>query len=164
MSQSVSLHDTTGRLRSGKCYLRSFLHSSFSTSTPNSIAMYTAPQQDFLSSTQRQPVVSNVLTSVCSQPSATLIFSNEPSVSTRDQPLASPAICIIVGPADLPNISSTATSEVPHFRAKLCFYDVSPSFCLPSDVIRHPPPLTSSPSQPRHTRTRVVCRPDLYSS
>jgi len=81
--------------------------------------MYTAPQQDFLSSTQPQPVVSNVLTSVCSQlSSATLTFSGEPSVSTRDQPLASPAICSIVCPADLPNMSSTATSEVPHFSGQ----------------------------------------------
>ena len=85
VSHSVSLHDTTGRLRSGKCYLRSFPYFSFSTSAPNSIAMSTAPQQDFFSSTQPQPAVSNALTSVCSQPSATLTFSSETSVSTRDQ-------------------------------------------------------------------------------
>jgi len=48
-SQPVSLHDTTGRLRSGKCYLRSFPHSSFSTSAPNCTAMSTAPQRYFLS-------------------------------------------------------------------------------------------------------------------
>ena len=125
-SRPVSLHDTTGRLRSGKCYLRSFPHSSFSTSAPNSIAMTTAPLQDLLSSTQPQPVVSNVLTSVSSLPEI-LVFSSGPSVSTFDQPLASPAICSAVGPADPPNMSSPATSEVPHFRAKLCFHDVSRS-------------------------------------
>jgi len=38
--------------------------------------------------------------------------------------------------------------------------NVSPSFSPPSDAIRHSPPLTSSPCQPRHTRTRVVRRPD----
>jgi len=60
VSQSVSLHDTTGRLRSGKCYLRS--HFSLFSSAPNSIAMSTVPQQDLLCTTQPQPVVSNVLT------------------------------------------------------------------------------------------------------
>ena len=35
-----------------------------------------------------------------------------------------------------------------------------PSFSPPTDAIRHSPPLTSSPYQPRHTRTRVVRRPD----
>jgi len=97
-------------------YLRSFPHFSFSTSTPNSIAMSTAPQQDLLSSTQPQPVVSNGLTSVCSQPSSeTLTLSSDPSVSTRDQPLASPAICRSDSPTPLPTVSGTATSEVPHF-------------------------------------------------
>ena len=71
VSQSVSLHDTTGRLRSGKCYLRSFPHFSFSSSARNSITMSTAPQQDLLTSAQPQSVVSNVLISVCSQPSST---------------------------------------------------------------------------------------------
>jgi len=125
-SQPVSLHDATGRLRLGKCYLRSFPHSSLSTSAPNSIAMSTVPQQDLFSSTQPQPVVSSVLTSVSSLPDI-LVFSSGPSVSTFDQPLVSPAICSTVGPADLPNMSSTATTEVPHFRAKLCFHDVSRS-------------------------------------
>jgi len=41
--------------------------------------------------------------------------------------------------------------------------NVSPSFFPPSDAIRHPSPLTSSPSQPRHTCTRVVDRPDSYT-
>jgi len=40
---------------------------------------------------------------------------------------------------------------------------VSPSFSPPSDGIRHPSPLTSWPFQPRHTRARVVRRPDRYS-
>jgi len=70
VSQSVCLHDTTGRLCSDKCYLRSFQHFSFSTSAPNSIVMSTATQQNFLSSTQPEPVVSNVLISVCSYPSS----------------------------------------------------------------------------------------------
>ena len=97
VSQSVSLHDTTGRLCSGKCYLRSFPHFPFSSSARNSIAISTAPQQDLLISTQPQPVVSNVLISVCSPPSSeTLTLSSDPSVSTRDQPLVSPAICSTV--------------------------------------------------------------------
>ena len=141
-SQSVSLHDTTGRLRSGKCYLWLFPHFSFSSSTPNSIAMSSAPQQDLLSSTQPQPVVSSVLTSVSSLPEI-LVFSSGPSVSTFDQPLVSPAICSTVGLADLPNMPSTATTEVPHFRAKLCFYDVSRSaspwrHCRPNHVLLAP--------------------------
>ena len=116
VSQSVSLHDTTGRLRSGKCYLRSLPHFSFSSSARNSIAMSTAPQQDLLTSTQPQPVVSNVLISVCSQPSSeTFTLSSDPSVSTRDKPLASPAVCSNGSPAPLPTVSGTATSEVPHF-------------------------------------------------
>ena len=78
--------------------------------------MSTAPQQNLLCSTQPEPVVSNVLTSVCSQPSsATLTFSSEPSVSTRDQPLSSPAICSSGRPTPLPPVSGTATSEVHHF-------------------------------------------------
>ena len=77
-----------------KFYLRSFPSFSFSSSARNSIAMSTAPQQDLLTSTQPQAVVSNVLISVCSQLSSeTLTLSSDPSVSTRDQPLASPAIC-----------------------------------------------------------------------
>ena len=99
---------------------------SFCTSAPNSIAMSMAPQQDLFSCTQPQPVVSNVLTSVSSLPEI-LVFSNGPSVSTFDHPLALLAICSTVGPADLPNMSSTATSEVPHFRVRFCFYDVSRS-------------------------------------
>ena len=115
-SRLVSLHDTTGRLRSGKCYLRSFPHFSFCISTPNSIAMSTAPQQDLLSNTQPQPVVSYVLTSICTQLSSeTLTLSSYPSVSTHDQPLASPAICSCGGPMPLPTVSGTATSDVPHF-------------------------------------------------
>ena len=125
-SQAVSLHDTTGRLRSGKCYLRSFPHSAISTNAPNSISMSTAPQEDLFSSTQPQTVVCNVLTSVSSLPEI-LVFSSGPSVSTFEKLLASPAMCSTVGPADLPNMSRTATSEVPHFRAKLCFHDVSRS-------------------------------------
>jgi len=115
-SQPVSLHDTTGRLRSGKCYFRSFPHFSFSSSARNSIAMSTAPQQDFLTSTQPQPVVSDVLISDFSQLSSeTLTPSSDPSVSTHDQPLASPAICSSGSPTPLPTGSGTATSEVPHF-------------------------------------------------
>jgi len=78
--------------------------------------MSTAPQQDLLTSTQPQAVVSNVLISVCSQLSSeTLTLSSDPSVSTRDQPLASPAICSSGSPAPLPTVSGTATSEVPRF-------------------------------------------------
>ena len=40
---------------------------------------------------------------------------------------------------------------------------VYPSLSPPSDAIRPPSPLTSSPSQPCHTRTRVVRRPDRYT-
>ena len=88
--------------------------------------MSTAAQQGLRSSTQPQPVVFNVLSSVyCLH--EILVYSSGPSVSTFDQPLASPAICSTVGPADLPNRSSSATSEVPHFGAKLCFHDVSRS-------------------------------------
>ena len=54
----------------GKFYLRSFPHFSFSSSARNSIAMSTAPQQDLPTNTQPEPVVSNVLISVCSQPSS----------------------------------------------------------------------------------------------
>jgi len=36
-------------------------------------------------------------------------------------------------------------------------------FYPPSNVIRHPPPLKSSLSQPSHTLTRVMSRPDRYS-
>jgi len=125
-SQPVPLHDATGRLRSGKCYLRSFPHFSLSISAPNSIAMSTAPQQNLLSSTQPEPVVSSVFTSVSSLPEI-LVFSSGPSVSTFDQPLVSPAICSTVGLVELPNMSSTAMAEVPHFRVKLCFHDVSRS-------------------------------------
>ena len=115
-SQPVSLHDTTGRLSPGKCYLRSFPHFSFSSSARNSIAISIAPQQDLLTSTQPQPVVSNVLISVCSQTfSETLTLSSDPSVFTRDQPLASPAICSSGRPTPLPTVSGTATSEVPYF-------------------------------------------------
>ena len=61
-------------------------------------------------------MVSNVRTSVCSQPSSeTLTLSSDPSVSTPDQPLASPAICSSVSTTPLPTVSGTATSEVPHF-------------------------------------------------
>ena len=95
-----------------------------STSAPDSIAMSTATQEDLFSSTQPQTVVSNILPSVSSLPEI-LIFSSGPSLSTFDQPLASPVICCAVGP--VPNMSSTATSEVPHFRAKLCFHVVSRS-------------------------------------
>jgi len=49
----------------GKFYLRSFQHFSFSSSARNSIAMSTALQQDLPTSTQPEPVVSNVLISAC---------------------------------------------------------------------------------------------------
>jgi len=89
--------------------------------------MSTAPQQDLLlSSTQPQPVVSNVLTSVCIQPSSeTLTLSSYPCVSTRDQPLDSPTICSSGGPTPLPTVCGTATSEVPHFSG----YTLPPSAC-----------------------------------
>jgi len=78
--------------------------------------MSTAPQQNLLSSTQPEPVVSNVLTSICSQPSSeTFTLSSDPSVSTRDQPLSSSAICNSGSPTPLPTMSGTATSEVPYF-------------------------------------------------
>jgi len=72
-----------------------------------------------------------------------LVFSSGPSVSTFDHPLVSPAICSTVGPSDLPNMSSTATTEVPHFRVKLCFHDVSRSAgrwrnCRPNHVLLAP--------------------------
>ena len=114
-SQPTSLHDTTGRLRSGKRYLRSFPHFLFSTNARNSIAMSTAPQQDLLSSTQPQPVVSNVLRSVVSPPQRLLLSLAIPLESTHDQPLDSPAICSSGGPTPLPTVSDTATSEVLQF-------------------------------------------------
>jgi len=97
-----------------------------STSAPDSIAMSTATQEDLFSSTQPQTAVSNILPLVSSL-TEILVFSSGLSLSTFDQPLASPVICCTVGPAHLPNMSSTATSEVPHFRAKLCFHVVSRS-------------------------------------
>jgi len=75
-------------------------------------------------------VVSNVRTSVCSQPSSeTLTLSSDPSVSTPDQPLASPAICSSVSTTPLPTVSGTATSEVPHFSG----HTLPPSaYCIAS--------------------------------
>ena len=104
--------------------------------------MSTAPQQNLLSSTQPEPVVSSVFTSVSSLPEI-LVFSSGPSVSTFDQPLVSPAICSTVGLVELPNMSSTAMAEVPHFRVKLCFHDVSRSaspwrHCRPNHVLLAP--------------------------
>ena len=104
--------------------------------------MSSAPQQDLFSSTQPHPVVSSVLTSVSSLP-VILVFSSGPSASTFDQPLVSPAICSTVGLADLPNVSSTATTEVPYFWVKLCFHDVSRSanprrHCRPNHVLLAP--------------------------
>ena len=129
--------------------------------------MSTVPQQDLFSGTQLQPVVSSVLASVSGLPEI-LVFSSGPSVSTFDQPLVSPAICSTVGPADLPNMSSTAMTEVPHFRAKLCFHDVSRfaspwRHCRPNHVLLAPVLCADRTVTPRKQRlpclvhTLLVC-------
>ena len=58
---------------------------------------------------------------------------------------------------------STSPTNHTRFSAAQMSSHVSPSFSSPSDASRHPSLLTSSPSQPRHTRTRVVHRPDRYT-
>jgi len=61
-------------------------------------------------------VVSNVLTSVCSQPSSeSLTLFSDPSMSAICRHRGIAAICSSVGPTPLPTVSGTATSEVPHF-------------------------------------------------
>jgi len=64
------------------------------------------------------------------------------------------------------SLSRVSRSASPNNHTRLSaaqMSHVSPSFSPPSDAIRHPSPLMSSPSQPRRTRTRVVRRPDRYT-
>ena len=124
VSQSVSLHDTTGRLRSGKCYLRSFPHFSFSSSARNSITMSTAPQQDLLTSAQPQSVVSNVLISVCSQPSSTSpplsLYPAIPLCPLVTSLLLRLQFAVVVDPRLCLLCLAPLRPKCPIFRATLC--------------------------------------------